>query len=154
MAARADAGGAGLRRSLAWLGLAGLCAAYVQGPVAKLADFAGAQAEMAQFGLAPAPLVAAGVIAFELGACACVLGGRLRRPAAAALCLFTLAATLLALRWWALPAGHDRAMAANAFFEHLGLAGAWLWVALGALDGPLGGARARRTGDVRASAGP
>lgn len=127
----------GLRRALAWLGLAGLCAAYVQGPVAKLSDLAGARAEMAHFGLEPAPLFAAAVIGFELAACAMVLSGRFRRPAAAALCVFTLAATLLALRWWEAPAGLDRAMAANAFFEHLGLAGAWLWVALGALDGAL-----------------
>ncbi|WP_339949387.1 DoxX family protein [uncultured Albimonas sp.] len=127
------------RRALVFLGLAGLCAAYVQGPVAKLLDFEGARAEMAHFGLAPETLFAAGVIVFELVASGLVLSGRFRRPAAAALGLFTLAATALALRWWELPPGPERAMAANAFFEHLGLAGAWLLVALGAAEALLRG---------------
>lgn len=130
-----------LRRGLAGLALAGLCAAYVQGPASKLLDFKAAQAEMAHFGLEPAGPAAAALIVFELGACAMVLSGRGRRPAAAALAVFTLAATFLALRWWEAPADLDRAMTANAFFEHLGLAGAWLLVSLGAADGLLRGGR-------------
>lgn len=112
--------------------LLALCAAYLQGAAAKLWDFTAARAEMAHFGLEPAGPAAAALIAFELTACGMVLSGRGRRGAAAALGLFTLAATALALRWWEMPAGIDRAMAANAFFEHLGLAGAWGMVALGA----------------------
>jgi uncharacterized membrane protein YphA (DoxX/SURF4 family) len=38
-------------------------------------------------------------------------------------------ATLIALRFWELPQGDDRFMAANAFFEHLGLVGGFLLVA-------------------------
>ena len=38
-------------------------------------------------------------------------------------------ATLVALRFWELAAGHERLMAANAFFEHLGLVGGFLLVA-------------------------
>ncbi|SFI28433.1 DoxX family protein [Albimonas pacifica] len=122
------------RRVLVWLGLLGLCAAYLQGAIAKLFDREAALAEMAHFGLEPPWLFAVGVVAFEFCACAMVLAGRWRRPAAAALGLFTLAATFLALRWWQMPPGLDRSLAANAFFEHLGLAGAWLLVAMGAVE--------------------
>jgi uncharacterized membrane protein YphA (DoxX/SURF4 family) len=38
-------------------------------------------------------------------------------------------ATGLALRFWELPIGQERFMAANAFFEHLGLIGGFLLVA-------------------------
>ena len=130
------------RRALVALALLGLCAAYLQGAVAKLLDPAAARAEMAQFGLSPPWLFALAVPLFELCACALVLAGPGRRPAAAALGLFTLAATFLVLRWWEMPAGLDRSLSANAFFEHLGLAGAWLMVALGAAEA-LAGAPAR-----------
>jgi len=36
---------------------------------------------------------------------------------------------LIALRFWELPAGQERFMAANAFFEHLGLVGGFILVA-------------------------
>jgi uncharacterized membrane protein YphA (DoxX/SURF4 family) len=38
-------------------------------------------------------------------------------------------ATLIALRFWELAPGQERFMAANAFFEHLGLVGGFLLVA-------------------------
>lgn len=107
----------------------GLCAAYLQGGLVKLHDFPGAVAEMAHAGLAPAPLFAALVILLELGASALILPGRWRWLGAVALSGFTLLATLLALRFWELPPGQERFMAANAFFEHLGLAGGFLLVA-------------------------
>ncbi|WP_138467642.1 DoxX family protein [Poseidonocella sp. HB161398] len=110
--------------------LLALCAAYIQGPAMKLADFPGAVAEMAQFGLRPAPVFAAGVICFELAAAAMVVWGRGRVPAALALAAFTLAATFVALRFWQMPPGAERIGATNAFFEHLGLAGAFCYVAL------------------------
>ena len=47
-----------------------------QGGLVKLTDFPGALAEMAHFGLAPAPLFAALVIALELLASAMILSGR------------------------------------------------------------------------------
>lgn len=115
--------------ALRWLACLGLCAAYLQGGLVKLSDFPGAIAEMQHFGLAPAPLFAVLVIALELGASALVLIGRLRWLGALALGGFTLLATFLALRFWELPAGQERFMAANAFFEHLGLAGGFLLVA-------------------------
>jgi len=112
-----------------WFALLGLCAAYLQGGVDKAADFNGAISEMQHFGLAPAiPLVVA-VTVLELGASVMILTGFYRWLAASALGGFTLMATLIALRFWELPAGHERFMAANTFFEHLGLAGGFLLVA-------------------------
>jgi len=102
-----------------------LCAPYLQGGLQKAADFPAAVAEMHHFGLSPAPLFAAGVIALELGGSALILTGRLRSLGALALCGFTLAATLLANRFWEL-ASADRFSAMNAFFEHVALAGALL----------------------------
>jgi uncharacterized membrane protein YphA (DoxX/SURF4 family) len=107
----------------------GLCAAYLQGGLVKLGDFPGALGEMQHFGLAPAPVFAVLVIVLELGASVLILTGRLRWLGALALGGFTLAATLLALRFWELPTGHERFMMANSFFEHLGLVGGFLFVA-------------------------
>lgn len=118
--------GSAAMRFVAYLGL---CAAYLQGGLVKLADFPGAIGEMKHFGLAPAPLFAVLVIALELGASVLILIGRLRWLGALTLGGFTLLATLLALRFWELPAGQQRFMAANSFFEHLGLVGGFLLVA-------------------------
>ncbi|WP_454854457.1 DoxX family protein [Rhizobium binxianense] len=109
--------------------LVALCAAYIQGPLTKIFDFSGALAEMNRFGLHPAPFFAVAVIAFELAASAMVVSGFLRWAGALGLAGFTLLATLIALRFWELPSGMDRMMATNAFFEHLGLAGAFIIVA-------------------------
>lgn len=112
------------------IGLLGLCAAYLQGGLGKLLDYPGAVAEAAHFGLPLPGLTAAATIALELIASAMVLSGRGRRAGAVALLGFTLAATLVANRFWGLPPGPERFMAANGFFEHLGLAGGFLLVAL------------------------
>jgi len=113
-----------------FLALLLLCAAYIQGPLTKILDFPGALAEMSHFGLTPAPLFAVGVIIFELGATAMILTGRWRWLAALALAGFTLVATFIAIRFWEMPAGQGRMMAMNGFFEHLGLIGGFLLVAL------------------------
>ena len=118
--------GSSALRLLAYLGL---CAAYLQGGLVKLTDFQGAIDEMVHFGLSPAPPFAALVILFELGASVMILSGRLRWLGALGLGGFTLLATGIALRFWEMPAGHDRFMAANSFFEHLGLAGGFLLIA-------------------------
>ncbi|WP_426240689.1 DoxX family protein [Pararhizobium sp. DWP1-1-3] len=110
--------------------LLALCAAYIQGPFTKLFDFQGAIAEMEHFGLHPATLFAVVVIAFELTASAMILSGVLRWLGALGLAVFTLLATFVALRFWEMPAGMERMMATNAFFEHLGLAGAFVIVAI------------------------
>ncbi|MGV2102750.1 MULTISPECIES: DoxX family protein [unclassified Rhizobium] len=110
--------------------LLSLCAAYIQGPLTKIFDFGGAIAEMEHFGLHPAPVFAVAVIAFELTASALVVSGTLRWAGALALAGFTVLATFIALRFWELPAGMERMMATNAFFEHLGLAGAFVLVTI------------------------
>lgn len=116
-----------------WLCLLLLCAAYLQGGLVKLTGFGGAVAEMKHFGLAPAEPLAALVILGELGASAMILTGRGRWIGAAGLALFTLMATMVANRYWEMQ-GMERFMAANAFYEHLGLAGAFLLVACQDLD--------------------
>ena len=108
--------------------LLALTSAYIAGGLAKAFDLEGATAEMAHFGLRPALGFALGVIALELVAPALVLSGRLRWLGALALAGFTLLAMLLANRFWEM-AGAERFAATNAFFEHLGLAGAFVLVA-------------------------
>ncbi|WP_320198872.1 DoxX family protein [Agrobacterium sp. rho-13.3] len=125
---------AGLGRTLAapvtrTVALLALCAAYIQGPFTKIFDLSGAIAEMEHFGLHPAAFFAVAVIAFELTASAMVVSGFLRWLGALALAAFTLLATFIALRFWEIPPGMERMMATNAFFEHLGLAGAFVIVA-------------------------
>jgi len=116
--------------SVRFVALLALCAAYIQGPLTKLVDFEGAIAEMEHFGLHPAAFFAVVVIAFELATSAMILSGFLRWLGALALAVFTLLATLVALRFWELPPGMERMMATNAFFEHLGLVGAFVIVAI------------------------
>ncbi len=103
-----------------WIALLLLCAAYLQGA---------AIAEMNHFGLSPAGPLAAAVIVLELGAAALILAGFWRWLGALALAGFTLMATFVALRFWEMPLGHERFMAANSFFEHLGLVGGFVLVA-------------------------
>lgn len=118
-----------LAPAVRWLALLALCAAYIQGGLQKALDFPAALAEMRHFGLEPAaPLVIATVV-LELGAAAMILAGRGRAIGALALAGFTVMATLVANRFWEM-AGIERFMAANAFFEHLGLAGAFVLVAV------------------------
>jgi uncharacterized membrane protein YphA (DoxX/SURF4 family) len=112
------------------LALIALCSAYIQGPLVKIFDFSGAIGEMNHFGLSPAPLFAVAVIVFELAMSALVISGVFRWAAAGALAVFTLMATFLALRFWELPPGMERSMAMNGFFEHIGLCGAFVFVAL------------------------
>nr|WP_168879163.1 DoxX family protein [Rhizobium sp. P28RR-XV]NLR86010.1 DoxX family protein [Rhizobium sp. P28RR-XV] len=113
-------------RFIAYLGL---CAAYLQGGLNKLTDVNGAIGEMTHFGLSPAAPFAMLVIILELVASLMILAGFFRWLGALALGAFTLLATFLALRFWELPPGMERFMAANSFFEHLGLVGGFLLVA-------------------------
>lgn len=136
MADAAPAQPAGLTRiaarfatpAIRWIALLGLCAAYLQGGFNKATDFPGAIAEMQHFGLSPERPFALAVIALEIVASVMILTGVWRWLGALALAGFTLMATFVALRFWEIgpPA---RFMAANAFFEHLGLVGGFLLVA-------------------------
>jgi len=111
-----------------WVALLLLVSAYLQGGLDKALDFAGAVGEMHHFGLEPARTLALATIVLELGASALILAGRLRWLGAIALAAFTLAATLVANRFWSAPPA-ERFMLENGFFEHLGLVGGFLLVA-------------------------
>jgi len=115
-------------RGWRWVALALLVAAYVQGSVDKAFDFPAAVAEMRHFGLEPAALLAVATITLELGASALVLTGWMRWLGALMLAIFTLGATFVANRFWAVPLP-ERFMLENSFFEHLGLVGGFLLVA-------------------------
>lgn len=120
---------------LRWIALLLLCAAYLQGGFNKAMDFGSAVAEMNHFGVSPAAPMAAAVIVLELGASVLILTGFYRWLGAVALAAFTLFATFVALRFWQMPVGQERFMAANSFFEHLGLVGGFLLVAWHDLQG-------------------
>ena len=111
-----------------WVCLLLLCSAYLQGGINKLTDFGSAVGEMQHFGLSPAAPLAALVIGLELGASLLILTGFYRWLGAGFLGIFTLMATFVANRFWEM-AGMERFVAANSFFEHLGLTGAFLLVA-------------------------
>lgn len=105
-----------------------ICAAYLQGGFTKLFYFDGALTEMHLLGLTPALPLAVATIVLEIAASAAILVGYHRWLAAVALAAFTLAATLIANRFWdAVPA--EQFAMTNSFFEHLGLVGALLLVA-------------------------
>ncbi|MBR0781128.1 DoxX family protein [Bradyrhizobium iriomotense] len=97
-----------------------LVSAFLIGGIQKLVDFPAAVAEQAHFGLQPAWLWAAAAIIVELGGSALVILGRWIWLGAGGLGVLTAVAMLTANDFWA-KAGHDRFLAVNAFFEHLGL---------------------------------
>lgn len=115
-----------------------LCAPYLIGAAVKAWDFPGAVAEMREAGLAPPRVMALAVILLEAGASAMILSAWHRWLGALLLAGFTLAASLLAGRFWRLPKGPLRQGAINTFLEHGGLAGGFLlvaWIDLGGLHG-------------------
>ena len=102
---------------------------YILGGVVKLTDWQGAVAEQAHFGLHPAALFAAITIAVELIGPALILADRLVWLGAGMLGVFTLLAAIVANNFWAME-GPDRFMATNAFFEHVGLIGGFVAIAI------------------------
>jgi uncharacterized membrane protein YphA (DoxX/SURF4 family) len=111
-----------------WLALLGLCAAYLQGGIVKLANFNEAVAEMNHFGLSPAMPFAIMTLALEFVAPVAILTGYWRWLGALALAAFTFAATFMANRYWELPQP-ERFGVENSFYEHLGLVGGFLLIA-------------------------
>jgi XapX domain-containing protein len=120
---------AALWPSLRFVALLALCAAYLQGGLVKLFDFDGAIAEAQHFGLPVPALTAAATIVTELVASAMILIGYQRWLGALCLAGFTLIAMFIANRFWEFPQP-ERFMVENAFFEHIGLIGGFLLVAL------------------------
>jgi uncharacterized membrane protein YphA (DoxX/SURF4 family) len=97
-----------------------LISAFLIGGIQKLVDFQGAIAEQAHFGLQPAWLWAAAAVIVELGGSVLVVLGRWVWLGAGGLGVLTAVAMVTANDFWA-KAGHERFLAVNAFFEHLGL---------------------------------
>jgi uncharacterized membrane protein YphA (DoxX/SURF4 family) len=97
-----------------------LVSAFLIGGIQKLSDFSAAVAEQAHFGLQPAWLWAVAAIVIELGGSVLVIVGRWVWLGAGGLGVLTAVSMLVANNFWA-QTGHDRFMATNAFFEHLGL---------------------------------
>lgn len=106
-----------------------LVSAYVIGAVTKIADWPGAVAEQAHFGMSPPAFWAALTIAVELAGPLLILGGRLVWLGAGMLGVFTLLAAIKANAFWTM-AGPERFAETNAFFEHLGLVGGFILVAM------------------------
>jgi len=103
---------------------------YLLGGIVKLTNLPAAVAEQAHFGMAPPAFWAALTIAIELIGPLLVLAGRLVWLGAGMLGVFTLLAACAANAFWAIPPGQERFMATNAFFEHIGLIGGFVLVAL------------------------
>ncbi len=107
----------------------GLTGAYILGGLTKLFDFEGAVAEQAHFGLTPAWLWAAVTIVVELVGPILIISGRLVWLGAGALGVLTAVATVVAADFWTMQ-GHERFMAMNTFFEHIGLIAGFVMAAL------------------------
>ena len=106
-----------------------LVSAYLLGGIVKLADFPAAIAEQEHFSTRPPALWAALTIAVELLGPLLILAGRWVWLGAGMLGVFTMLAAFTANAFWTMQ-GEARFMATNAFFEHLGLVGGFVLVAL------------------------
>lgn len=106
-----------------------LTSAYLLGGIVKLTDWQGAVAEQAHFGMNPPALWAALTITVEIVGPVLILTGRLVWLGAGMLGVFTLLAAFVANDFWTMQ-GQERFMATNAFFEHLGLVGGFVLVAI------------------------
>jgi uncharacterized membrane protein YphA (DoxX/SURF4 family) len=113
-----------------------LTSAFLIGGVQKLVDFPAAVAEQAHFGLQPAWLWAAAAITVELGGSALVIVGRWAWLGAGGLGVLTAVAMFAANNFWSM-SGHDRFMALNGFFEHLGLIAGFVLVSVMSVRTPL-----------------
>jgi uncharacterized membrane protein YphA (DoxX/SURF4 family) len=107
-----------------------LVGAYLLGGIVKASDWTAAVAEQTHFGMSPPALWAALTIVVEIVGPLLILSGRLVWLGAGMLGIFTLFAAITANAFWAMPAGQDRFMATNAFFEHLGLIGGFVLAAM------------------------
>jgi uncharacterized membrane protein YphA (DoxX/SURF4 family) len=107
----------------------GLTGAYMLGGLSKLLDFQAAVAEQEHLGLHPGWIWATVAIAVELVGPALVISGRFVWLGAGALGVLTTIATFAADKFWATQ-GHERFMALNTFFEHIGLVAGFVMAAL------------------------
>lgn len=107
-----------------------LVGAYLLGGIVKASDWTAAVAEQAHFGMSPPALWAALTVAIEIVGPLLILSGRFVWLGAGMLGVFTLFAAITANAFWAMPAGQERFMTTNAFFEHLGLIGGFVLAAM------------------------
>lgn len=120
-----------VNRQLTWfLARLVLCGPYLLGGIVKASDWSAAIAEQAHFGMSPPAFWAALTIAVELLGPLLILSGRFVWLGAGMLGVFTVLAALVANAFWAMPPGPERFGATNAFFEHIGLVGGFVLVAL------------------------
>ncbi|WP_230482249.1 DoxX family protein [Sphingomonas sp. Leaf21] len=116
---------------LAWfVARLALCGAYLLGGIVKLTDWPGAVAEQAHFGMTPPAIWAALTIAVELVGPLLILTGRFVWLGAGMLGVFTALAALTANAFWTMPPGPGRFAATNGFFEHIGLIGGFVLIAM------------------------
>ena len=106
-----------------------LTSAYLLGGLTKLLNFSAAIAEQERFGFRPGWLWAALTLLIELGGSALILSGHAVWLGAGALGCLTAIAMLKADRFWT-NSGAERLTQANTFFEHLGLIGGFVLIAL------------------------
>jgi len=119
-----------LDANLTWcLARLALTGPYIIGGLVKLTDWQGVMAEQAHFGLHPAALFATLTITVELVGPTLILLDRLAWLGAGMLGIFTLLAACVANNFWTMQ-GAERFMATNAFFEHIGLIGGFVLVAM------------------------
>ncbi|MEC3948127.1 DoxX family protein [Sphingobium sp. HWE2-09] len=107
-----------------------LVSAYLLGGIVKATDWPAAVAEQAHFGMSPPAVWAALTIGVEVVGPILILTGRFVWLGAGMLGVFTLLAAFTANAFWAMSTGQERFMATNAFFEHIGLIGGFVLVAL------------------------
>jgi uncharacterized membrane protein YphA (DoxX/SURF4 family) len=106
-----------------------LTSAFLIGGIQKLVDFPAAVAEQAHFGLQPAWFWAVAAIIVELAGSVLVIFGRWVWLGTGGLGVLTAVAMLTANNFWTMT-GHDRFIALNAFFEHLGLIAGFVLVSV------------------------
>jgi uncharacterized membrane protein YphA (DoxX/SURF4 family) len=116
-------------RSTALFARLALVSAYLLGAAQKLLDFPGAVAEQAHFGMHPPAFFALLTVAVETIGPLLILSGRLVWLGAGMLGIFTGFAAFTANSFWTMH-GTDAFIARNAFFEHLGLIGGCVLVAM------------------------
>jgi uncharacterized membrane protein YphA (DoxX/SURF4 family) len=106
-----------------------LVGAYLLGAAVKLTEFPAAIAEQAHFGMHPPAPWAALTIAVEILGSVLILANRLTWLGAGMLGVFTALAAFKANAFWTM-SGAERFAATNTFFEHLGLVGGLVLVAM------------------------
>lgn len=135
MTVRPENAPAGVTTVLAAPGVAMIARVLLTAPfwwsgLSKAADFPSAVGEATHFGLRPAGLVALAIIVVQVAGSLAVVEGRWSWLGAAALCAFTVLATLVGHAFWTLPDPEARFHDLNAFLANVGLLGGLVLAAI------------------------